>query len=202
MPKVPDPLTVPVAVTSRREFVCTSMASAVALGLWPVLSVSEALGHDGSKSGPPTQLRVLTTDEAAVYDAWCDQLARGAAQAGASRYLDAQLAATRNEAFLILRVLVNPPFEDFYRRGIAGIEQEARARFGGDTSYANLSDAERRQVIDAAAADNTVAWESPSPSFFFFVSRGDAVDVVYGTEAGFRRLHVPYLAHIRPPGPW
>lgn len=200
MPEVPDPLNV--LDTTRREFVCDSMATAVALGLWPVLSASEALDRDGKRSGPPTPLSVLTTDEAMVYDAWCDQLAPGAAQAGASRYLDAQLAAAREEALLFLRVLANPPFEDFYREGLASIEQEVRARYGDDASYARLSDTQRREIIDAAAADKTVAWESPPPSFFFFVSRGDAIDVVYGTEAGFRRLHVPYLAHIRPPTPW
>jgi hypothetical protein len=203
MPKVPDRLPAPDPVTTRREFVCNSMAKALALGLWPVLSpAGAALNRGGKKPGRSSELRVLTTNEATVYDAWCDQLAPGAAQAGASRYLDAQLAATREQAFLFLRVLADPPFEDFYRQGFAGIEQESRARFGDEASYANLADAQRREVIDAAAADTTVAWASPSPSFFFFVSRGDAVDVAYGTEAGFRNLHVPYLAHIRPPAPW
>lgn len=197
MPKVPDP------ATTRREFVSNAMATAVALGLWPLLSPAAAAArHDGNKPGPPNELEVLTADEAAVYDAWCDQLAPGAAQAGASRYLDAQLAAARDAAFLFLRVLANPPFEDFYRQGIAGIEQEVRARFGANASYASSSDAQQREVIDAAAADKTVAWESPSPSFFFFVSRADAVDVAYGTEAGFRNLNVPYMAHIRPPSRW
>jgi hypothetical protein len=28
------------------------------------------------------------------------------------------------------------------------------------------------------------------------------VDVVYGTEAGFELLNIPYLAHIPPPGRW
>jgi len=202
MPKAPDPLSVRNPVTTRREFVCDAMAKAVALGLWPVLSASEALSYEAQRSGPPINLKMLTADEATVYDAWCDQLAPGAAQAGASRYLDAQLAATREQAFLFLRVLANPPFEDFYRQGIAGIEQESRARYGDDASYASLGVAQRREIIDAAAADSTVAWKSPPPSFFFFVSRGDAVDVAYGTEAGFRSLHVPYLAHIRPPVPW
>jgi hypothetical protein len=45
-------------------------------------------------------------------------------------------------------------------------------------------------------------WHDPPPPFFYFVSRADAVDVVYGTLEGFRRLRVPYLAHIRPTEPW
>jgi Gluconate 2-dehydrogenase subunit 3 len=189
--------------TTRREFVRSSAAAAVAVGLWLVPSCAGGVsGRAGKKSLPTDGLRVLTADEAAAYDAWCDRLAPGAAEAGVSRYLDAQLAAPRDEAFLFLRVLANPPFEDFYRHGIAGIEQETRARFGGDASYTTLEGAQQRELIDAAAAEKTVAWKSPSPSLFFFVSRGDAVDVAYGTEAGFRRLRVPYIAHIRPPMPW
>lgn len=181
----------------------SSVAAAVALGCWPVPSpAGEALYRAGGKPRPPTEPRVLTVHEATVYDAWCDQLAPGAAEAGVSRYLDAQLAAPRDEAFLFLRVLANPPFEAFYRQGIAGIEQETRARFGGAASYLALDDSQQRELIDAAVADKTSVWKTPPPSFFFFVSRSDAVDVAYGTEAGFRRLGVPYIAHIRPPEPW
>lgn len=189
--------------TTRRDFVRDSLAAAIALGLWPVVSpAGEALNRQGRHPRPPAELAVLTADEAAIYDAWCDQLAPGAADAGVSRYLDAQLAAPRPEAFLLLRVLANPPFEDFYRQGIAGIEQESRSRFGRDASFVSLGEDQRRELIDAAFSDKTVAWTAPPPSFFYFVSRADAVDVAFGTEAGFKRLHVPYLAHIRPPTPW
>lgn len=203
MPRTPDLLSRQNPGTTRREFVRGSVAAAVALGLWPVPSpAGEALRRAGRNPRPPTGLAVLTAHEAAIYDAWCDQLAPGAAEAGVSRYLDAQLAAPREEAFLFLRVLANPPFEGFYRQGIAGIEQETRARFGSDASYTALDDAQQRALIDAAAAETTRVWNTPPPSFFFFVSRADAVDVAYGTEAGFRRLGVPYIAHIRPPAPW
>lgn len=203
MPRTPDPLSAQNRGATRREFVRSSVTAAVALGMWPVPSpAGEALSRAGRKPRPPSELSVLTADEAAVYDAWCDQLAPGAAESGVSRYLDAQLAAPRDEAFLFLRVLANPPFEDFYRHGIAGIEQETRARFGGDASYAALEGSQQRTLIDAAATDGTLVWKTPPPSFFFFVSRADAVDVAYGTEAAFRRLGVPYIAHIRPPEPW
>jgi len=203
MPKTPDPLSPQKPGATRREFVRTSVAAALALGLWPVSSpAGEALKRAGRNPRPPTEPRVLTVQEAAVYDAWCNQLAPGAGEAGVSRYLDAQLATPRDEAFLFLRVLANPPFEGFYRQGIAGIEQETRARFGGDASYTALDHSRQRDLIDAAAADRTRVWKAPPPSFFFFVSRADAIDVAYGTEAGFRRLGVPYIAHIRPPTPW
>ena len=202
-PKAPDSLSSPADTDEiRREFLRNSLATAVALGLGPALSLAGTVAGTDDKLAGPSALQVLTADEAAIYDAWCEQLAPGAGQAGVSRYLDAQLAAPQTDAALLLRVLANPPFEAFYRQGIAGIEQEVREHFGGDATFLSLSDTQRREVIDAAAADATVAWKAPSPSFFYFVSRAAAVDVAFGTEAGFRRLGVPYLAHIRPPTPW
>jgi len=201
MRKTSDPPSPQSPGATRREFVCSSVAAAVALGLWPV---SSPAGEVPKRAGvkPSTGLRVLTVREAAVYDAWCDQLAPGAAQAGVSDYIDAQLAAPRDEAFLFLRLLANPPYDEFYRLGIAGIEQETRARFGVDASYTELDHSRQRELIEATAADMTRVWKAPAPSFFFFVSRADAVDLVYGTEAGFRRLGLSYVAHIRPPSPW
>ena len=191
------------SATTRREFLRNSVAAAVALGAWPALSpAGEAMSRIGKGPEPPNEFRVLTAAEARTYDAWCDRLAPGAAKAGVSRFLDAQLAAPHEEALLFLKVLGNPPFEPFYRDGIAGIEREVRARFGDDASFPALDEVRQREVIDAAVAATTVEWKNPPPDFFFFVSRGDAVDVAYGTVEGFRRLKVPYMPHIWPRKPW
>ena len=41
------------------------------------------------------------------------------------------------------------------------------------------------------------------PVFLFYLClRSDAVDVVYGTPEGFKRLNVPYMQHILPPENW
>lgn len=143
---------------------------------------------------------MLSRDEAALYDAWCGVLVPGAAEAGVSRYVDKQLAAPPADALLLLRVLANPPLEAFYREGIAGIDQESAARFG--KSFVGLAEKERSAVVDAAATAATRVWKEPDPGFFYFVSRADAVDVVWGTLRGFRELRVPYLPHIRPREPW
>jgi hypothetical protein len=183
--------------STRREFVLGSVSGALVLGLGGALSPA---GRACAEGPPPTRLRVLGRDEAALYDAWCDVLAPGAAAAGVSRYLDRQLAAPPPDTLLLLRVLANPPLDAFYRGGIAGIERESAARFG--ESFLALSDPQRRVVVDAAATTSTAAWKDPEPNFFYFVSRADAVDVVWGTLRGFRELKVPYLAHIRPREPW
>jgi len=182
---------------TRREFVLESVSGALVLGLGGTLAPA---GRACAGGAPPDQLRVLGRDEAALYDAWCEVLVPGAAKAGVSRYLDQQLAAPHPDTLLLLRVLANPPLDAFYRGGIAGIDEESMARFG--ESFLALPDPKRRAVIDAAATTSTIAWTEPDPSFFYFVSRADAVDVVWGTLRGFQELRVPYLAHIRPREPW
>jgi hypothetical protein len=37
---------------------------------------------------------------------------------------------------------------------------------------------------EAAATSTTIAWTTHTPKLFYFVSRSDAVDVVYGTIKG------------------
>jgi hypothetical protein len=39
-------------------------------------------------------------------------------------------------------------------------------------------------------------------ALLYFVARSDAVDVVYGTQAGFEKLGIPYMAHILPDKDW
>ena len=45
-------------------------------------------------------------------------------------------------------------------------------------------------------------WSGPPSPFFYFVSRGDAIDVYYGTVEGFERLGIPYMPHIIPIKRW
>lgn len=174
-----------------------SVGSAIALGLG---SGSSPAGGALVQGPPPLELRVLDEDESALYGAWCDVLAPGAAEAGVARYVDKQLAAAHHDSLLLLRVLGNPPFDGFYRGGIAGIDEESETRFG--KRFVSLTHEEQRAVVEAAAAGSTLSWQEPDPGFFYFISRADAVDVVWGTESGFRELSVPYLAHIRPREPW
>lgn len=45
-------------------------------------------------------------------------------------------------------------------------------------------------------------WSGPPAPLVYFVLRSDALDVVYGTEAGFALLDVPYMPHIPPERRW
>ncbi len=50
---------------------------------------------------------------------------------------------------------------------------------------------------------NPDGWTNAPPApLFYFALRSDAIDVTYGTMAGFERLDIPYMAHIEPARPW
>ena len=155
----------------------------------------------GAAQGPVSnRLRVFDEHEAETFGAWCDELAPGAAEARIADFVDKYLAEPFEESLLFLRLLQSPPFVDFYRKGIAGIDRESRSRYG--RSFLSISSEERAAIVETAAKSSTEAWTDPDPFFFYLVSRSDAVDVVYGTADGFRELGVPYLPHIRPRPPW
>ena len=183
--------------SSRREFLADLYSSVVALSVLGFASPAGLAAADGSR---PKKLRVFSKSEAATYAAWGDVLAIGAAKAGVAQFVDKYLAKPYPDSLLLLRCLQNPPFDDFYIGGIAGINQESQARYS--RPFLELQADRRNAVVNAAATSSTIAWTTPSPNFFYFVSRSDAVDVVYGTVNGFTKLGIPYLPHIRPPRPW
>ena len=181
---------------SRRKFLDTT-ARAAAVGT--ALGCSPA-GMAMAQGSPDTKLRIFSDAQAKTYAAWCNILAIGAAEAGVALFVDKYLADAYPASLLLTRYLQNPPFAPFYLAGIAGIDQESRKRFSNP--FLDLGEADRNGIVHAAATSSTVAWTDPNPNFFYFISRSDAVDVVYGTVEGFGNLDVPYLEHIRPDQPW
>jgi hypothetical protein len=124
----------------------------------------------------------------------------GAAKAGIAYFVDHQLGVPASESLLIARYFnILPPYAPFYKAGIAALNHNARSRF--NLSFAQLPQA-RAEALTADLRDNKLTgWEIPPPLFYTLV-RSDALDVVYGDEAGFVRLGIPYMAHIKPPGKW
>ena len=182
---------------TRRDFL---VRAGYGVAAWSALRQASPLAALAMKRPDDGPLRVLTEHQARVYDAWCDVLALGAAEAQVARFLDKHLGRSFHDTLLMAKYLLNAPLGEFYLAGIAGIEQESGARHS--RSFVELTAGQKKTVVDAAAKGSTVAWTDPPPPFFYFLSRSDAVDVVYGTLRGFRRLKVPYQAHIRPPRPW
>jgi len=127
-----------------------------------------------------------------------DAAARGS-RCGISHYVDAQLA--KELPFLIYRYLDVPiPAADFYRGALVALEGYSQAT--RQAAFPALSAEDRAAVVGEVAAGNPEGWGGPPAGLVYFVVRADAVDVVYGTEAGFERLGLPYVPHIAPPERW
>lgn len=146
-------------------------------------------------------LNFLTSVEAATLEHLAESMVPGAAKAGVVHFVDSQLAGDPNNSLLIARYYaIEPPHGNFYRAGLMALDRAARAaRKGG---FAELSTQEARQMARALLAGEIAAWRGPSSALFYQCVRSDAVDVVYGTPAGFAALGIPYMQHILPPKSW
>jgi hypothetical protein len=59
-----------------------------------------------------------------------------------------------------------------------------------------------QKVLAALLAPAVADWNGPPPLLVYLTLRNDAVDVVYGSEAAYDKLNLPYMAHIAPLRPW
>jgi hypothetical protein len=181
----------------RRVFVKGAAVSALAFtvgGAQVLLTAREARAQ-----GVP--LKVLTPDERATLEALGDTLLPGAAEAGIAYFVDQQLSADPGECLLTARVVgVMPPYVDFYRAGLAGLDKASQKPHGA--KFAALAADKRHEFVEQMRQKNPDGWDGPPSRFFYFVTRSDAVDVYYGTVEGFEKLGVPYMPHILPARKW
>jgi hypothetical protein len=145
-------------------------------------------------------LRTLTDAQAETLSLLGETIVPGSAKLGLVQFLDHQLQADPNDALLIAKYFgVALPFIDFYAAG-AKIA-DAMARRTARRSIAEMTDAELNKLVQRMSKPGTVI--DGYPIFLFYLClRSDAVDVVYGTPDGFRKLNIPYMQHILPPEGW
>jgi len=145
--------------------------------------------------------RLLNGDEAETLEALGETLLPGARAAGIAHFIDQQVSVPSGEALLEARIVnIKPPFVNFYRAVIGGVDQASTARTG--KRFAALSAAEQHDFIDQLRQNKIEGWKGPPAGQAYFVLRSDAVDVVYGTMEGYESLGVPYLPHITPDKRW
>jgi hypothetical protein len=180
---------------SRRALVARTGASLAGL------SIATALGRMTPAQAHAAQvpLTTLSDPEAEALAALGDALLPGAREAGIVEYVDSQLEA--DQPLLMYRYLDVPiPTTDFYRGALAALDAYAVAQHG--QPFAGCAPEQQGAVIGAIATDQAEGWQGPPGSLVYFVVRGDALDVVYGTMDGFAKLGVPYMAHIEPTARW
>jgi len=146
-------------------------------------------------------LRTLKPDEAKTLEAMGETLVPGAREAGIVHFVDQQISGPAEEALLEARIVnVKPPYANFYRAAIGGINGASTAKHG--KAFAELDAAAQHEFVDQMRQNKIDGWKGPPGSFVYFLLRSDSVDVVYGTMAGYASLDIPYMAHIEPTKRW
>ena len=145
--------------------------------------------------------RMLNGEEGETLEALGEALLPGAREAGFAHFIDHQVSVPAVDALLEARIVnVKPPYINFYRGAIGGVNKASMALSG--KRFAALSAAERHDFIDQLRQNKIAGWQGPPPGQVYFVLRSDAVDVVYGTMEGYESLGIAYLAHIEPDRRW
>jgi hypothetical protein len=161
----------------------------------------EVLMTPGEARARAVPFRLLSSDEAETLEAFGEALVPGAREAGVAHFIDQQVSVTPGEALLEARIVnVRPPYINFYRGAIGGIDKAAMAR--GGKKFAGLSASEQHDFIDQLRQNKLEGWQGPPAGQVYFVLRSDAVDVVFGTMEGYESLGVPYMPHIAPDKRW
>lgn len=181
--------------TTRRQ-----LLAALGTGL-VAITVNSASGQvsPGLARARGDALRKLSETEGTTLEALGDVMLPGAAAAGIAHYVDDQLSS--KAPLLMLRYVDYPgPFLAFYRQGLGSLEALSRARHG--RPYHELSSVQKPALVREISQKTPPGWSGPPAPLFYFVTRSDAVDVFYGTQDGFAKLNVPYMAHIPPQRKW
>jgi len=182
----------------RRDFLRGTATGAFAFtigGVEVFLSPREARAQN-------VPFRLLNADEAQTIEALGETLVPGARAAGIAHFVDQQLSVPPEEALLEARILnVRPPYANFYRAAMGAIDNASQALNGG-RKFAQLSPSEQHDFVDAMRQNKIEGWRGPGESSVYLVLRSDAVDVVYGTMAGYEALGIPYMPHIAPDKRW
>ena len=117
---------------------------------------------------------------------WARRCCPGAREAGVAHFIDQQVSVPPGEALLEARIVnVKPPYVNFYRAAIGGIDKASMAR--GGKRFAALSATEQHDFIDQLRQNKIDGWQGPPAGQVYFVLRSDAVDVVYGTMEGYEK---------------
>ena len=181
----------------RRAFMQGAGIGALAFSVGGV----EVLLTPGEARAQGVPLRHLATEEAKTLEAIGETLAIGARKAGIAHFVDQQLGQAPAHALLTIRLTeARPPYVDFYRKALSGIERASQAAHG--RNYADLAATEQRDFVTRLRQGKLEGWQGPTQGFVYNMLRNDAIDVVYGTADGFAQLGVPYMAHIMPERSW
>ncbi len=139
--------------------------------------------------------RTLTATEAAWLAGLGEAIAPPSRAGGLVRFVDHHITVPAADSLLALRYLdVAPPYANFYRPALAALARRGAPPPAGDPRWT--------AILGDLAGSGGAGWSGPPAPLFLFAVRLDAIDIAYGTRAGFARLGVEYLPHIEPETDW
>jgi Gluconate 2-dehydrogenase subunit 3 len=186
--------------SDRRDFLIRGAVAGACL-LTFTLSGCETKLTPAQARSAKVPLRALESADVGTLEALGETLLPGSTAAGLAHYIDHQLSGPPADSMLMIKYLrVAAPFDDFYRGGLRATEAAAQSLHG--KRFAELDARQATALVTQMSGGHLEGWQGPPAALFYFVLRNDAVDVVYGTQAGFERLGVPYMPHIAPPSRW
>jgi hypothetical protein len=182
---------------TRRSFLEHGAIGSVALAM--AVSYNGRLLSPAQAKAEDLPLTNLTADEGTMLETVGDVLLPGASTAGIAHFVDTQLG--RDDPLLILKYFDWPgAYKDFYTTGLAALDKASQSANG--TTFAKATAVQQTALMGTFLAGNVAGWDGPPAALFYLGVRGDAVDVVYGTVEGFKRLGIPYMPHILPEERW
>jgi hypothetical protein len=144
-------------------------------------------------------LHTLNATQGRTLETLGDVLLPGAREAGIAHYVDDQLRRD-NPLFILKYMDYVGSYTAFYSEGLRSLERQSSIRY--QRSFLAISREQQEELVRALSQNSPPGWNGPPAPLFYFVTRNDAIDVVYGTPEGFEKLNFPYMAHIRPPERW
>ncbi len=188
------------STNSRRDFLVRSAVGGACL-LTFTLSGCETKLTPAQARAAGVPFHTLDASDQKTVEALGETLVPGSSSAGLAQYLDHQLSGDAADSMLMIKYLgVAAPFNEFYRGGLRATDAAAQTLHG--KAFADLTAEQATALVAQMSGGHVEGWQGPPPGLFYFVLRSDAVDVLYGTQAGFELLGVPYMAHIAPPSRW
>jgi hypothetical protein len=187
------------AKVTRRSFVDTVLKGSVLSLSFSVGGVTMLLTPEEARA-KAVPLKVLDATQARILEMLADVILPGSVAAGVVNFVDHQLGADPNDALLLAKYFqVALPYKNFYAAGTkiaAKMSQTVTGKAIETLDKAGLNSLVKEMAKPGAVVDGF-------PIFLFYMCfRSDAVDVTYGTPAGFKKLNIPYMQHIMPPEGW
>ncbi len=171
---------------NRREIIT---GGGMALG-WFLIGGVRVWATPGTAVAEGFAPQVLAADHIQALETLGEALVPGSRSAGLAAFVDAQLEAGSDSK--LMAKYVGVPVEQqqsFYQGALAAVKVALES---------NTPDA----LVTAMGSDSVVDWAAAPASYVLFLLRADALDVTFGTEAGFADLGIPYSAHIAPETRW